>query len=65
MCKELLAKMPKPVVENLKFYKSRYNMMDADRKSIRSEALAYTNGLKDSGLITEVERRSLFLYVTV
>lgn len=35
------------------------------RETVRAEMSAYAHGLKDAGAITEQERRTLFVYMTI
>lgn len=71
-CKELLDRMPKTVMLQLNQYKHDYKMTSGMRdgreylrhNEIRSEASAYTTGLRDAGLVTDRERMLLFIYTT-
>lgn len=68
MTKEILNKLPEGVRTNIEHYKEAYNLFDAGshyRDEERSRMADYVHGLRDAGLITEIERRALFCYMTV
>jgi len=64
MTKEVLNKMPEKVRKTIEYLKESYH--NADAKTVqRSLSLAYLTGLLDAGLITENEKRILFIYTTI
>ncbi len=67
MIKELLARLPNNVFEQILSYRRRY--ADAKNRDMRNEIGArmggYVLGLHDAGLITETERQKLYVYMTV
>lgn len=64
MTKEVLNKLPEKVRNTVEECRKNYN--DSDAKYVqRSLSMAYLNGLRDAGMITEHEKRILFVYTTV
>ena len=66
--RETLDKLPTNILNNIEALKQRYNdeRFAGDIKpAIRSYLSAYLLGLRDSGVITETEKRLLYCYVTL
>lgn len=64
MTREILDKLPTNVLNHIEELKKDYNFhkMDfAPRIALRE----YVKGLRDAGLITEQERKVLFIYTTI
>lgn len=68
MTKQTLDKLPEGIRANIEYYKEAYNLFDTGshyKDEERSRMAGYVHGLRDAGLITEIERRELFCYMTV
>lgn len=65
MTRELIARMPKKVVDTLNALRKDHKNDALDTDAVRKESYGYTKGLRDAGLITERERHVLFVYTTV
>lgn len=73
MTREAMNKLPQHIQAQIEAYRSQYKTAKEDYLSgmrtnveaARCASSAYMRGLKDAGLITEMERRALFLYTTV
>lgn len=63
--RELLEKMPKTVRWKIDDLRKDYKNEALSRDKVRAQIYGYTNGLRDAGLITESERRTLYVYATV
>lgn len=65
--RQTLEKVPVNVVDRIETIRKYYNNPDfeKDRSAIRAELYGYTAGLRDAGLITEQDRKTLFIYGTV
>lgn len=70
MTKQLLDKLPEAVMRTVEAYRKMY--ADAERERavlareiVRGRMAGYAQGLRDAGLITERERQTLFIYMTV
>lgn len=63
----VLDKLPKHARERIENYRFEYTHTDSVKlqAEIRSSMAGYVLGLRDSGLITEVERQILFVYTTI
>lgn len=61
MTKKALEKLNSKQRHSIDLYKS----MDSRNPYSRTAALAYLQGLCDSGVITETEKKALFCYITL
>lgn len=65
MTKEVLNKLPKNILANIKNYKKQYNGLHDQKDEYRGRMAGYVKGLRDAGAITERERQVIFVYMTV
>ena len=63
MTQRTLEKLPEHVLEHIE--RLRVNYKRCNNETNRLASYNYTLGLKDAGLITEVEKRALFCYTTL
>ena len=63
MTQRTLEKLPRNVLEHIE--RLRINYRRCNDETNRLASYNYTLGLKDAGLITEQEKRALFIYTTV
>lgn len=65
MVREILEKQPANVRNALEELKKDYKNPTINKNETRKSIAGYVKGLRDAGLITERERRILFIYVVV
>ena len=67
MTRETIAKLPEAAQKEIDLLRNAYKTNDAyhDREITRARAAGYTSGLQDAGIITDMERRVLYIYVTL
>ena len=65
MVREVYNRMPDAVQKNLEGLRHDYKHGAYSKDETRTKAAWYVKGLRDAGLITEYERRVLFIYTTV
>lgn len=68
MTKQVLDKLPTAAFNKVNAYRNTYRgaKNDARRREVAHVAMmAYVCGLRDAGLITDRERRIVFVYMTV
>ncbi len=73
--KEVIERLPENVVRNIEDYRKRYTVLSnilvgsgresQELASTRAAMSAYALGLRDAGVITEQERKVIFVYMTV
>lgn len=65
--KNIIDKLPKHVLDTVEKYRFEYtHHTDMHLQAeTRTRMAGYVLGLRDAGLITEFERRALFVYMTV
>ena len=63
--RELIQRLPDTVVKQIEVLGKKYKNSTVSLEEARSELYGYTNGLRDAGLITERDRKILFIYGTV
>ena len=63
MTQKTLEKLPKHVLEHIERLRINYRRCKSETNRLAS--YNYTLGLKDGGLITELEKRALFIYTTI
>lgn len=63
--REVIEKMPTSIITTLEEIRRDYKNPSLNRDNTRKYLYGYTKGLRDSGLITEWERRVLYAYGTV
>lgn len=63
MTQKTLEKLPSHVLEHIERLRTNYKRCHDEANRLAS--YNYTLGLKDGGLITETEKRALFVYTTV
>lgn len=67
MTKDVINKLPANVgtmIENFKQQYKETNDFDI-RKEVRTRMAGYVLGLRDAGLLTESERKTIFIYMTI
>lgn len=73
MTKELLNVLPKNVLATVEAFRRDYKQLEENGDNARlkygneyrARMAGYARGLMDAGLITERERQTLFIYMTV
>lgn len=65
MTRETLNKLPETVLKNIEGLRHDYKSGVVYKDIARAQAAWYVKGLRDAGLITERERKILFIYTTV
>lgn len=60
---EIRQTLPPRVIDRLEYYRNEYRINESQARA-RSRSAGYVSGLYDAGLITDRERRQLFLYIT-
>ena len=65
MTRELLNRMPKQVVDAIEKYRMECRDGFHEKADVRARLSSYVMGLRDAGMITEYERKVLFVYGTV
>lgn len=68
MTREVLKKVEKAnpsIRSHIEMLRKDYNREGANKDLIGTASCQYGMGLRDAGLITEQERRTLFIYTTV
>ncbi|MBQ6132699.1 MAG: hypothetical protein IJI65_00940 [Lachnospiraceae bacterium] len=73
--KEVIKRLPENVVRKIEDYRKRYTVLSNklvrsgrefwELENTRSAMNAYALGLRDAGVITEQERKVIFVYMTV
>ena len=63
MTQKTLEKLPSHVLEHIERLRTNYKRCRDETNRLAS--YNYTLGLKDAGLITEIERKALFVYTTI
>ncbi len=63
--REVLEKMPKIVRWKIDDLRKDYKNEALNKYEVRAQIYGYTNGLRDAGLITESERKTLLVYATI
>lgn len=63
--RQILNKMPENVMSTIEFLRNEYSFGRIDHEELLAKSLYYLNGLEHAGLITQSERRSLFVYTTI
>ena len=65
MTKEILNRLPETIRLHIDELKKNYNNPNINLNVSRAGSIQYLTGLMDAGLITEVEKRTLFCYTTI
>jgi len=66
MTNEAIEKLPQPVREHLELYNGVISTRKDLQKEFKHRLQGYLNALKDAGIITEAEKRVLYIrYVTI
>ena len=67
MTRELLNRLPTIVMNKVEYFRMKYTTTEdtRERDSIRNSMSAYAHGLADAGMLTDRERQTLFVYMTV
>ena len=66
MTRETIAKLPEAAQNGIALLRNAYKEGNyAYRENVRNRAEGYTKGLQDAGIITDMERRVLYIYVTL
>lgn len=67
MTRELLNRMPIIVMNKVEYFRMKYTTTEdtRERELIRNSMSAYAHGLADAGMLTNRERQTLFVYMTV
>lgn len=65
MTKKLLERLPQHIVNRIDYLKKLYNNPSVNHSNARGRILGYVDGLRDAGVVMEVERRLLHAYMTL
>lgn len=65
MTKQVLEKLPVNVFMAIENLRSNYHDDEMNKSENRARIAGYVKGLSDAGLITEQERKTLFIYGTI
>ena len=65
MTREIFERMPETIRKNLEGLRHDYKNGVVNKDVARAQSAWYVKGLRDAGLITEAERKILFVYTTV
>ena len=65
MIREIYERMPEQVKKNLEGLRHDYKSGTYSKEIVRAKSAWYVKGLHDAGLVTDYERRALFIYTTV
>lgn len=65
MTREIISKLPETIRKNLEGLRHDYKSNVVNKDIARAQSAWYVKGLRDAGLITEAERKILFVYTTV
>ncbi len=65
MTEKTLEKLPENVRNEIERLRNYYNGVDTNKSVARTASASYVKGLRDAGMITENERKTLFIYTTV
>ena len=64
--REIINKLPENVLLKVNQYREAYTHFDGlNRAEARVRMAGYVEGLRDAGLITERERQTVYVYMTV
>ena len=65
MTKQVLEKLPVNVFMAIENLRDNYHNESQNKSEVRARLAGYVKGLSDAGLITEQERKTLFIYGTI
>ncbi len=63
--KETLEKISPAIRSDIEEMRNDYKNQNTDKNLVRARLSGYTKALKTAGVITEQERRALFIYGTI
>ena len=63
--REVFNRMPEAVQSTIENLRTEYKNEVNEKATVRAELYGYTKGLRDAGLISERERKILYVYGTV